>query len=111
ELAGVASAAPPPESAYYQRWVSQGFAGEMGYLTDHRAGIRNDPRNLLPSARSVICVGKLYNSPQPYSTKYHASDLGWISRYAWGADYHDALRQGLARLVERLREYQDFEYK
>jgi epoxyqueuosine reductase len=111
ELAGVAPASPPPEAAYYQRWVAQGFAGEMGYLTDRRAEIRNDPRNLLPSARSVICVGKLYNSPQPYSTELHASDLGWISRYAWGADYHDALRRGLERVVERLREEQGFEYK
>ena len=111
ELAGVAPAAPPPEAAYYQRWVGQGFAGEMGYLTGRRAEIRKDSRNLLPSARSVICVGKLYNSPQPYSTEFHASELGWISRYAWGADYHDTLRHGLERLAERLREYASFEYK
>jgi epoxyqueuosine reductase len=111
ELAGVAAASPPAEAAYYQHWVSQGFAGEMGYLTDRRAGIRNDPRNLLPSARSVISVGKLYNSPHPYSTRFQASELGWISRYAWGADYHDALRGGLTRLVNRLRENRDFEYK
>jgi epoxyqueuosine reductase len=111
ELAGVAPAAPPPEAAYYQRWVAQGFAGEMGYLTDRRAGVRDDPRNLLPSARSVICVGKLYNSPQPYSTTFQASDLGWISRYAWGADYHDTLRQGLEHLAQRLSDDHQFEYK
>ncbi len=40
----------------------------MRYLTDRRAAMRDDPRHLLPSARSVICVGKLYNAPQPYST-------------------------------------------
>lgn len=111
ELAGVAPAVPATEAEYYQRWVSQGFAGEMNYLTDRRAGIRNDPRNLLPSARSVVCVGKLYNSPQPYSTKFHESELGWISRYAWGSDYHDVLRSGLERLVERLQARQPFEYK
>ena len=38
------------------------MAGEMRYLTDRRAELRRDPRNLLPSARSVICVGKLYNT-------------------------------------------------
>src|SRR6476620_2439902 len=67
ELAGVASALPSSEFAEYQSWVGAGFAGEMTYLTDRRAEVRNDPRNLLPSARSIICVGKLYNGPQPYS--------------------------------------------
>jgi epoxyqueuosine reductase len=104
ELAGVAPAAPVSEADYYQRWVSQGFAGEMTYLTDRRAEVRNDPRNLLSSARSVICVGKLYNGPQPYSTKFQEPELGWISRYAWGEDYHDVLRSGLERMVEKLRE-------
>ena len=41
----------------------------MGYLTDRRAGVRDDPRNLLPSARSVICVGKLYQTPLAASTR------------------------------------------
>jgi len=83
----------------------------MTYLTDRRAEIRQDPRNLVPSARSIICVGKLYNGPQPYSTKFCHSDLAWISRYAWGEDYHDVLRAGLQRLANRLLESESFEYK
>jgi epoxyqueuosine reductase len=75
------------------------MAGEMGYLTDRRAGIRSDPKLLLPSARSIICVGKLYNGPQPYSTEFTDAELGWISRYAWGSDYHDLLRSGLLSLA------------
>ena len=39
----------------------------MGYLTDRRAAVRDDPRNLLPSARSIICVGKLYQTPWPHT--------------------------------------------
>lgn len=98
ELAGVARAQPVPESAWYQEWAAAGFAGEMRYLTDRRAAVRNDPRLLLPSARSIICVGKLYNSPWPYSTQFQEADRVWISRYAWGDDYHEVLRCGLARL-------------
>jgi epoxyqueuosine reductase len=79
------------------------MAGEMGYLTDRRAGLRDDPRHLLPSARSILCVGKLYNGPQPYSTRFAGGDLAWISRYAWGEDYHQVLRRGLARVVDGLR--------
>jgi epoxyqueuosine reductase len=101
ELAGIASAEPLPEAEYYREWVQSGYAGEMGYLKDRRAAVRNDPRNLLPSARTVICVGKLYNSPQPESNE--SAEAGWISRYAWGKDYHDILRSGLEQLVSKLR--------
>ena len=73
----------------------------MRYLADRRARIRLDPRELLKSARSVICVGKLYNSPVPYSTQ-DEREAGWISRYARGTDYHQVLREGLRTLVEKL---------
>src|ERR1041385_8238865 len=76
----------------------------MHYLTDRRAGVRDDPRNLLPSARSIICVGKLYHTPWPYSTQFNETGRAWISRYAWGADYHAELRCGLERLLVRLGE-------
>ena len=103
ELAGIAAAAPVPEAGYYRQWVAGGMAGEMRYLTDRRAALRDDPRSLLPSARSILCVGKLYNGPQAYSTQFAGEDLAWISRYAWGEDYHDVLRYGLERLVDGLR--------
>jgi epoxyqueuosine reductase len=103
ELAGIAAAAPVYEAAYYPRWVADGYAGEMRYLTDRRAGLRSDPRSLLASARSMVCVGKLYNGPQPYSTRFAGDDVGWISRYAWGQDYHEVLRRGLTELAERVR--------
>ena len=104
ELAGVARAEPVPERQWFHKWVSRGFAADMRYLTDRRAVVRDDPRNLLASARSVICVGKLYNSPWPYSTSFHDGERAWISRYAWGDDYHDVLRRGLERLDECLRQ-------
>jgi|HubBroStandDraft_1064217.scaffolds.fasta_scaffold01284_9 epoxyqueuosine reductase len=103
ELAGIAAAAPVPETGYYGQWVADGMAGEMGYLTGRRAGLRDDPRQLLPSARSVLCVGKLYNGPQAYSAQFDSEDQGWISRYAWGEDYHQVLRRGLTRVVDGLR--------
>ena len=103
ELAGVAPALPLPEADFYQEWARQGMAGEMRYLTDRRGAMRADPRSLLPSARSIVCVGKLYNGPEPYSTRFSEPERAWISRYAWGSDYHDVLRQGLERLAARLQ--------
>jgi epoxyqueuosine reductase len=115
ELAGVAPAEPGPEGtperAWYREWVASGFAGEMRYLTGHGAAARDDPRNLLASARSVICVGKLYNTPWPYSTQFDASERGWISRYAWGEDYHGVVRRGLERLDAMLRERAGAEFE
>jgi epoxyqueuosine reductase len=91
--------------------VEQGHAAGMSYLTDRRADVRRDPRNLLPSVRSVLCVGKLYNTPWPYSTQFTEAEKGWISRYAWGQDYHDVLRSGLEAVVDKLQQAAQFEYK
>ena len=115
ELAGVAAAAPGPEGAperdWYHQWVEAGFAGEMRYLTGHGAASRDDPRSLLASARSVVCVGKLYNTPWPCSTQFDAGERAWISRYAWGEDYHGVVRRGLKRLDALLRERAGVEFE
>lgn len=102
-LAGIARAEPLPEAEHYLSWAERGLAGRMGYLTDHRAEKRRDPRLLLPSARSVLVVGQLYNSSVPYSTHFDEQTHGWISRYAWGEDYHAVLREGLERVNRRLQ--------
>jgi epoxyqueuosine reductase len=108
-LAGVARAEPLPEdNRRYFDWVERGMAGAMGYLTDYRAKVRTDPRGLLPSARSIICVGKLYNRPEARSTEYADPDRGWVSRYAWGEDYHDVLRPGLERLARMIGAGHDY---
>ena len=98
DLAGITLALPLAEAAYYQQWVGEGYAGEMRYLADYRAEVRNDPRRLLTSAKSILSVGKLYNGPAPES-----AEMAAISRYAWGEDYHNVLREGLERLVERIQ--------
>jgi epoxyqueuosine reductase len=104
ELAGIASALPSEDFDRFEEWRNAGFAGEMGYLTDRRGDLRADPRNLLPTAQSIVCVGKLYNTAHPHTTEITDTKRGWISRYAWGADYHDVLRQGLELLVRRILE-------
>ena len=98
ELAGVAQALPNSDFPRYEQWVDEGNAAAMRYLTDRRAQVRADPRNLLTTARSIICVGRLYNGPQPYSTKFTEPERAWISRYAWGDDYHEILKAGLEQL-------------
>jgi epoxyqueuosine reductase len=104
DLCGVATAEAFPELAQVPTWLERGHAGEMNYLRDER---RVDPRLALDGTRSVIVVGLNYNAPLPYSTEQagvhdDASPRGWISRYAWGDDYHEVLREKLNALVEQM---------
>jgi epoxyqueuosine reductase len=102
ELAGVAAAEPAPDVDRFERWLANGMAGEMKYLTDHRAQVRHDVKRLLPNARSVICVGKLYNT---------GASVNGISRYARGRDYHVTMKNSLQALTARLLEIEPFDYK
>jgi epoxyqueuosine reductase len=101
DLAGIASAAAPPELALFAGWLERGYAGEMGYLTS-QAARRSDVRAAFPWARSLVCVGLQYDTPAPYSTTAPA-ERGWVARYAWGDDYHDVMARLLERLDARLR--------
>jgi epoxyqueuosine reductase len=110
-LAGIAPAGPVADFARYRDWVDRGLAGEMRYLTDHRADVRSNPANLLPGVRSIISVGLLYNGPEPYSTEFTDPERAWISRYAWGEDYHTVLRAKLEDLAAKLQKTENFEWR
>jgi epoxyqueuosine reductase len=99
ELAGIAAAEPSEDLTRFEEWRAAGYAGEMEYMTDRRGDIRADPRRLLPTARSILCVAKLYQTPYPLSVEQNNPTHGWISRYAWGGDYHKELRASLERLL------------
>src|SRR5258708_21052743 len=105
-LCGVVRAEKFPELEQTSEWLARGYAGEMKYLADAR---RSDPQSALPGIRSAV-VGLLnYNIAQPLSNDPalpidDRKPSGWISRYAWGDDYHEVLRERLDVLVESLRE-------
>ncbi len=108
DLAGVTAPFPAPDFDRFRHWADRGLAGEMRYLTDHRAEIRSDPAHLLPRVRSIICTGLVYNGPEPLSTEFSDPERAWISRYAWGDDYHALLRNKLEDLQARLLEIEQF---
>ena len=104
DLVGITSAEPTLESLFYPEWLKRGFAGDMRYLEGRRGEMRSDPKSLLPSAKSVISIGLVYNTEDPYSTEVSCEDRGWISRYAWGEDYHQVIRRKLNRLGELIHD-------
>jgi len=96
-----------PDLARLPEWLARGYAGEMRYLEDPR---RASPQQAMPGARSVIVCALNYNSAPPHATEVGTSTSkgdsprGWISRYAWGTDYHLVLGKKLEALVAAMRE-------
>ena len=98
-----ASAESFPELDCLPEWLARGYAGEMSYLHDPR---RADPRRVLEGARSLIVVALNYNSLPRATASTEIADTelprGWISRYAWGDDYHDVMQQKLRALIAEM---------
>ena len=175
DLVGIAPPKPDRDLEFARAWVERGYGGEMDYLGNPE---RFDPREVLPSVKSVICVGLIYDTPFPYSTEvrgkqkpevrsqesearsqepaasspsaqeaspagrgrpdaigtgkglagppssfqfpvssfefpvsnfqfpvsHAAQGRAWISRYAWGRDYHEIMREKLERLRAAIEE-------
>jgi epoxyqueuosine reductase len=108
DLCGIVSAAQFPELEHFSEWLERGYAGEMKYLEDPR---RRDPELVMQDLRSVIVCALNYNTAHPYSTEaatFNAATddvpRGWISRYAWGDDYHEVLWNKLNALTAALQE-------
>lgn len=77
-------------------WLERGFHGEMAWLS-REPQKRTDPRLIFPEARSVIAVAVNYYTPAVHQ---HQPAAGKISRYAWGDDYHEVLKEKLYLLLE-----------
>ncbi len=101
---GVALPHPAPEDRDGLRaWLDAGYHGEMGWMAD-TADLRLDPERHLPGCRSLVVLSVPYDQPAPLSTEMpHDSQRGWISRYAWGDDYHDVIRVKLRDLEARIQ--------
>ena len=83
------------EGQRLREWLDRGFHGQMGYLARDPEQ-RTDPRLLMPSTRSVVCVALNYYRPEAH---VDSPEIGKISRYAWGDDYHEVLRDKLKLLL------------
>jgi len=98
DLCGIAPAGDHPELTFFREWLDRGYAGEMAYL-ERTADRRADVRRVLPSARTVIVTGTIYNTDRPYSTECADPDRAHIARYAWGDDYHDVIGGRMEQLL------------
>ena len=85
------------DAARLEQWLKKGMQGSMQYMEKH-FDLRVDPAKLVPGAKSVITLLKNYypiEQQQPHSPK--------ISKYAFGKDYHEVIRQQLTELLEEIK--------
>lgn len=82
----------------YDDWIDKGKHGQMGYL-ERYYDVRNDPRLLLPMAKTVIVAAFNYHPPM-----MQQPDVPQFARYAYGKDYHEVVRQRLDTLASFIKE-------
>lgn len=90
---------------HFLNWLSKGRHGEMDYMARHGTK-RSRPDELEPGTLRVISVRMDYFPPQAESIQKVLSNpqLGLISRYATGRDYHKLIRKRLQKLVNKMQE-------
>lgn len=95
DACGIACAtALDEESSHVEQWLAEKHEGEMVYLTRNKEK-RYDPRLLVEGTKSIITV--LYN----YFPKQTIGDGHFkIAKYAYGADYHDVLKNKMRKFLE-----------
>ena len=84
-----------------KRWLEAGRHGTMDWM-ETRAHQRVSPRALWPDARSAIALGMSYAPALDPLELAKRSELGRISVYAQGDDYHKTVKKalkGLARFI------------
>jgi epoxyqueuosine reductase len=81
-------------------WLARGYHGEMGWMA-RDVEKRVSPSAIFPHARSVVVVALNYFTPHQHQ---QTDTTGKVSRYAWGDDYHDVVREKLTALLAWIRE-------
>jgi len=96
EFCGIARAERLDEDARrLENWLLKGYQAEMKYMENHFE-LRVNPCLLVPGARSVITLLLNYF---PETTGGYPK----VSKYAYGEDYHNVIRDKLNRILAECR--------
>ncbi|HEY8690892.1 MAG TPA: tRNA epoxyqueuosine(34) reductase QueG [Chitinophagaceae bacterium] len=81
-----------------ERWLDKGFQGKMDYMQNY-FDLRIDPTKLVPGAKSVITLLLNY-----FPSEQQRKDAPQISKYAYGKDYHEVIREKLKVFLQMIKE-------
>ncbi|MBO9580914.1 MAG: tRNA epoxyqueuosine(34) reductase QueG [Sphingobium sp.] len=93
----------PDAAARLRLWLDAGSHGEMGWM-EERASERGTPKTLWSDVRSIVMLGMNYAPATDPMALQSRPDLGRISVYAQGQDYHDIVKRALKALGRWLGE-------
>ena len=93
-ISGVCPAVSPAGVTRFREWLELGYGGEMHYLAS-RVEAYKHPESVLEGVRSIVVLAMPYLTEEPASCQ---PGQGRVSRYAWGEDYHDLIRDRLNQL-------------
>ncbi len=88
------------EVKFLKNWVFERKNGEMEYL-ERNDEKRENIREILPTAKSVISLGMNYYQKSDFS---NSKNVGKISKYAIGKDYHLIIWEKLKLFEAKLKE-------
>ena len=95
---GIARADAAPRAAErLHQWLAEGRHGDMIWM-EERAHHREAPASLWPAVRSVIALGMSYAPAADPLRLAGEGEVGRISVYAQGGDYHDVVKRQLKAL-------------
>ncbi len=99
DFCGIAAAVRLDDDAYrLEKWLKQNRHGSMYYMEKY-FDERIDPALLVPGAKSVITLLLNY-FPEPQ----YVQENNKVSKYAWGKDYHEVIKEKLNAFLQILRE-------
>ena len=82
-------------------FLEAGYHGQMAWM-ENRKSWRGAPATLWPDARSVVMLAESYAPDFDPLENLSNCDIGNISVYAQGKDYHDIVKKRLKRLARWL---------
>ena len=88
------------EAPRLEKWLLNNMHGKMSYM-ERYFDKRLDPRLLVEGAKSVVSLLLNY---YPENTQID-SDAPKISRYAYGKDYHEVIKEKLHKLLQFIRDH------
>ena len=99
DFCGIAKAAKLDEDAKrLESWLNKGMHGSMHYM-ERYFDMRIDPSKLVPGARSVITLLLNY-----FPKEKQDDDTLKISKYAYGNDYHEVIREKLNHFIALIKQ-------
>ena len=100
---GIARVESSATHHHFEEWLENERQADMNWIAREDAvAKRKDVREIMPDAKSVLCVAMHYCTNDNWDREAH----GNVARYARGTDYHEFMPQRLRQLLSWIQEHE-----